>query len=52
MPVIFGMQILPILQLFGNCAELSLDVSKGNQISVVLVCRPKDLFAAIQYGTA
>ena len=25
---------------FGNCAELSLNVSKGTWISAVLVCRP------------
>lgn len=28
---------------FGNCAELSLNVSKGSWILAVLVCRPKDL---------
>ena len=33
---------------FGNCAELSLNVSKGTWISGVLVCRPKDPFAAMQ----
>ena len=32
---------------FCNCAELSLDVSKGTWIPAVLVCRPKDLFAAV-----
>ena len=33
---------------FGNCAELSLNVSKGTWISGVLVCRPKDPFAVMQ----
>jgi hypothetical protein len=28
---------------FGKCAELSLNVSKGTWISGVLVCCPKDL---------
>ena len=28
---------------FGNCAELSLTVSKGTWIPAVLVCCPKDL---------
>ena len=28
---------------FGNCAELSLNMSKGTWIPAVLVCRPKDL---------
>jgi hypothetical protein len=37
---------------FGNCAELSLDVSKGTWISAVLVCRPKDPFAAMQDAIA
>ena len=33
---------------FGNCAVLSLNVIKGDWISAVLVCRPKDPFAAMQ----
>ena len=33
---------------FGNCAELSLNVSKGSWIPAVLVCRPKDPFAVMQ----
>ena len=39
---------------FGNCAELSLNVIEGDWISAVLVCHPKDLFAAclVQIVTA
>ena len=37
---------------FGKCAELSLNVSKGSWIPAVLVCRPKDLFAAMQDAIA
>ena len=33
---------------FGKCAELFLDVSKGTWIPAVLVCRQKDPFAAMQ----
>ena len=37
---------------FGNCAELSLDVSKGTWIFAVLVCRPKDSFTGMQDAIA
>ena len=37
---------------FCNCAELSLNVIKGDRISAVLVSRPKDLFAAMQDAIA
>ena len=37
---------------FGKCAELSLNVSKGTWIPAVLVCHPKDLFAAMQDAIA
>ena len=37
---------------FGNCAEFSLNVSKRTWILAVLVCRPKDLFTAMQDAIA
>ena len=36
----------------GNCAELSLNVSKGTWVPAVFVCRPTNLFAAMQDAIA
>ena len=37
---------------FGKCAEFSLNVIRGPGFLAVLVCRPKDLFAAMQDAIA
>ena len=37
---------------FSNCAELSLNVSKGTWIPAVLVCRLKDSFTATKGAIA